>query len=134
MFCKAGSPRRCRSAWAYCSASSGQKAQKKGALFARPSGGAEAASPRAGRCLDQNDRGGKGGMSLPGIARVKGVHARLRRAMDARKRAYDPAIHLFAKKLDHPKSGLADFGYFKCESRINPTCMVKPAGVTPAAR
>jgi hypothetical protein len=28
---------------------------------------------------------------------VKGVYARLRRAMDARKRAYDPRIHLFRK-------------------------------------
>src|SRR5204863_2139741 len=32
-----------------------------GARSARPSSGAEAASPRAGRCLDQNGRGGKGG-------------------------------------------------------------------------
>src|SRR5262249_3554835 len=30
---------------------------------------------------------------------VKGVHARLRRAMDARKRACDPRIHLLCKKI-----------------------------------
>jgi hypothetical protein len=30
--------------------------------------------------------------------------------------------------MDHPKSGLPDFGHFKCASRINPTCVVKPAG------
>src|SRR5438034_9525943 len=36
---------------------------------------------------------------LRGQKRVdKGVHARLRRAMDARKRAYDPRIHLLRKK------------------------------------
>src|SRR5258707_1231515 len=29
--------------------------------------------------------------------------------------------------MDHPKSGLPDFGNFKWASRINPTCMVKPA-------
>jgi hypothetical protein len=45
----------------------------------------------------------------------------------------DPAIHrfakkLFAKRMDHPKSGLPDFGHFKCASRMNPTCVVKPAG------
>jgi hypothetical protein len=32
--------------------------------------------------------------------------------------------------MDHPKSGLPDFGHFKCASRINPTCVVKPAGDT----
>src|SRR3981081_4963134 len=30
--------------------------------------------------------------------------------------------------MDHPKSGLPDFGHFKYASRINPTCDVKPAG------
>jgi hypothetical protein len=30
--------------------------------------------------------------------------------------------------MDHPKSGLPDFGRFKCASRVNPTCVVKPAG------
>jgi hypothetical protein len=45
----------------------------------------------------------------------------------------DPAIHLLRKKflrrmMDHPKSGLPDFGRFKCASRVNPTCVVKPAG------
>src|SRR5262245_38788104 len=30
---------------------------------------------------------------------VKGVHARLRRAMDARKRAFDPRIHLLCKRV-----------------------------------
>src|SRR6516165_456273 len=30
--------------------------------------------------------------------------------------------------MDHPKSGLPDFGRFRCASRINPTCVVKPAG------
>jgi hypothetical protein len=35
---------------------------------------------------------------------------------------------LFRKKMDHPKSGLPDFGRFKCASRVNPTCVVKPAG------
>jgi hypothetical protein len=56
----------------------------------------------------------------------------------------DPAIHslrkkAFTKAMDHPKSGLPDFGYFKSASRINPTCVVKPAGdaegsETPACR
>src|SRR3981189_11349 len=32
--------------------------------------------------------------------------------------------------MDHPKSGLPDFGHFKCASRINPTCEDKPAGDT----
>src|SRR5262249_57094965 len=32
------------------------------------------------------------------------------------------------EKLDHPKSGLPDFGHLKWASRINPTCMVKPGG------
>src|SRR5262245_44210775 len=32
--------------------------------------------------------------------------------------------------MDHPKSGLSDFGRFRCASRINPTCGVKPAGDT----
>jgi hypothetical protein len=30
--------------------------------------------------------------------------------------------------MDHPKSGTPDFGRFKCASRVNPTCVVKPAG------
>jgi hypothetical protein len=30
--------------------------------------------------------------------------------------------------MDHPKSGLPDFGRFRCASRINSTCVVKPAG------
>ena len=41
----------------------------------------------------------------------------------------DPAIHpvrqkVLTKKTDHPKSGLPDFGRFKCASRVNPTCVV----------
>jgi len=40
----------------------------------------------------------------------------------------DPGIHLLARKMDHPKSGLPDFRSFKRASRINPTCVVKPAG------
>src|SRR5262245_21592026 len=45
----------------------------------------------------------------------------------------DPAIHPLRKKflrrtMDHPKSGLPDFGRFKCASRVHPTCVVKPAG------
>src|SRR5262249_46109637 len=52
---------------------------------------------------------------------------------DARERAYDPAIHPLRKKslrtmMEHPKSGLPDFGRFRCASRVNPTCVVKPAG------
>src|SRR5262249_58010492 len=51
----------------------------------------------------------------------------------------DPAIHparkkhSLRKKMDHPKSGLPDFGRFRCASRINPTCVVKPAGDTEEA-
>ena len=30
------------------------------------------------------------------------------------------------RTVDHPKSGLPDFGCFKCASRVNPTCVVKP--------
>src|SRR6266851_4864435 len=30
--------------------------------------------------------------------------------------------------MDHPKSGLHDFGRIRCASRINPTCVVKPGG------
>ena len=37
---------------------------------------------------------------------VKGVHARLRRAMDARERAYDPRIHLLRKKVFTKMDGL----------------------------
>jgi len=41
---------------------------------------------------------------------VKGVHARLRRAMDARERAYDPRIHLLTKTMDcRIKPGNDDF-------------------------
>jgi hypothetical protein len=40
----------------------------------------------------------------------------------------DPAIHRLAKKMDHPKSGKPDFGLLKRAGRINPTCVVKPAG------
>src|SRR5262252_3493939 len=45
----------------------------------------------------------------------------------------DPAIHplrkiFFRTMMDPPKSGLPDFGHFTCASRINPTCVVKPAG------
>src|ERR1700730_5374211 len=45
----------------------------------------------------------------------------------------DPAIHLLrkkrvAKRMDHPNLGLPKFGHLKCASRINPTCVVKPAG------
>jgi hypothetical protein len=47
---------------------------------------------------------------------------------DARERAYDPAIHPLRKKflrrmMDHPKSGLPDFGRFSAQ-----VCVVKPAG------
>jgi hypothetical protein len=50
----------------------------------------------------------------------------------------DPQSIFFAKKflrrkMDHPKSGLPDFGHFKCARRINPTCVVKPAGDTSGA-
>src|SRR5215471_3566497 len=34
---------------------------------------------------------------------------------DARERAYAPTIHLLAKKMDHPKSGLPDFGRFSAQ-------------------
>src|SRR6266540_3934843 len=37
-------------------------------------------------------------------------------------------VKIVAKMMDHPKSGLPDFGHSKCASRINPTCVVKPAG------
>src|SRR6266849_1809400 len=30
--------------------------------------------------------------------------------------------------MDHPNSSLPEFGQFKCASRMNPTCVVKPAG------
>ena len=30
--------------------------------------------------------------------------------------------------MDHAKSGLPDFARFKCASRVNPTCVVKPGG------
>jgi hypothetical protein len=45
----------------------------------------------------------------------------------------DPAIHLLRKKslrrMDGPpNSGLHEFGFLSCASRINPTCVVKPAG------
>jgi len=39
-------------------------------------------------------------------------------------------VKIVAKMMDHPKSGLPDFGHSKCASRINPTCVVKPAGDT----
>src|SRR4029453_15863610 len=32
------------------------------------------------------------------------------------------------RMMDHPKSGLPDFGPFKCASRINPTCVAKRGG------
>jgi hypothetical protein len=38
------------------------------------------------------------------------------------------AKKLFRRRMDHPKSGLLDFGRLKYASRINPTCVVKPAG------
>src|SRR5215472_11346254 len=34
------------------------------------------------------------------------------------------AKKVLTKKMDHPKSGLPDFGRFKCASRVNPTCVV----------
>jgi hypothetical protein len=37
---------------------------------------------------------------------LKGVHARLRRATDARERAYDPRIHLLRKKVFTKMDGL----------------------------
>src|SRR5262249_28749810 len=33
-----------------------------------------------------------------------------------------------AKEMDHPNSGVPEFGRFEYASRINPTCVVKPAG------
>ena len=37
--------------------------------------------------------------------------------------------------MDHPNSGLPEFGHFKCASRINPTCAGQPAGdATPRKR
>src|SRR5438132_11373544 len=38
------------------------------------------------------------------------------------------ARSLLAKAMDHSKSGLPDFEHFKCPSRINATCVVKPEG------
>jgi ribosome-associated protein len=35
---------------------------------------------------------------------------------------------LLAKRMERPKSGVPDFGRFKCASRLNPTCVVKPGG------
>jgi len=40
----------------------------------------------------------------------KGVHARLRRAMDARERAYHPRIHLLRKSLSTKLDGLPGQG------------------------
>jgi len=45
----------------------------------------------------------------------------------------DPAIHhftknLLAKKIDHPNSGLSEFGHLNCASRIIRLALVKPAG------
>src|ERR1700745_1973411 len=47
----------------------------------------------------------------------------------------DPAVHpltkiplSLAKMMDHPNSGLPEFGRFECASRKNPTCVVKPVG------
>ena len=46
--------------------------------------------------------------------------------------ALDPAIHRLCKTLVRsgwpPNSGLPEFGFRSCASRINPTCVVKPAG------
>jgi len=49
---------------------------------------------------------------MPAQKRVeKGVHARLRWAMDARERTYDPGIHLLAKRMDcRVKPGNDDTG------------------------
>jgi hypothetical protein len=45
---------------------------------------------------------------------LKGVHARLRRAMDARERAFDPRIHLLRKDDGlHRNSGLPEFRIIK---------------------
>src|SRR5262245_22146962 len=73
---------------------------------------------------------------------LKGVHARLRRAMDARERAYDPRIHLLRKKsLRRRMDCIATRACPSCAvlcaaSRASPTCGVKPGndseGVVPA--
>src|SRR5262245_29977937 len=73
---------------------------------------------------------------------LKGVHARLRRAMDARERAFDPRIHLLRKKsLRRRMDCIATRACPSCAvlcaaSRASPTCGVKPGndseGVVPA--
>src|SRR5215510_8586867 len=63
---------------------------------------------------------------------LKGVHARLRRAMDARERAYDPRIHLLCKKvftkwMDCTATrACPSCAGLRAASRVNPTCGVKP--------
>src|SRR5215510_5536771 len=62
---------------------------------------------------------------------LKGVHARLRRAMDARKRAYARASIFLEKSLRDgwiaPQLELARVAHHLCAaSRVNPTCGVKP--------
>jgi len=55
-----------------------------------------------------------------------------KRVEDARKRAYDPRIHLLRKevfaKVDglHRNSGLPELRSICAASRVNPTCGVKP--------
>src|SRR6266550_9601690 len=62
----------------------------------------------------------------------KGVHARLRRAMDARERALAPRIHLLRKKslrrwMDCTATRACPSCASLCAaSRVNPTCGVKP--------
>src|SRR5258707_512497 len=50
----------------------------------------------------------------------------------------DPAIHPLRKKLlrsdGPPEIGFTRFRAFTCASRINPTCVVKPAGDVPGCR
>jgi hypothetical protein len=63
---------------------------------------------------------------------VKGVYARLRRAMDARERAYDPRIDRLRKNfLRNAMDCTATRACPSCAvlcaaSRVNPTCGVKP--------
>src|SRR5258707_3688200 len=62
----------------------------------------------------------------------KGVHARLRRAMDARERALAPRIHLLRKTflrrwMDCTATrACPSCASLSAASRVNPTCGVKP--------
>jgi hypothetical protein len=40
----------------------------------------------------------------------------------------DPAIHLFERKMDHPNSGLPEFGTSSAQVGCIRLAMVKPAG------